>query len=154
MKEKLDFLHELGKKMNAQDNRGTQFPLFVVRQRVRKYNYNQDGEFSERLEDYDEDSLCEKCEKLADEGDVLPDECDDCESSSFVRYDLDYEFDMRAGVFFTEEACDAHIKANHYHYHEPSSYAIGAWRNWEMQKMLQIVSELGSERNEARDCYR
>lgn len=46
------------------------------------------------------------------------------------------------GFFFTEEACEAHIAANKHHYHEPVSYVAYAFRNPELEQLLEALGAL------------
>ena len=59
-----------------------------------------------------------------------------------------YEVERRlinGQVYFTEEECERHIKLNHYHYHKPHSYVVGAWRNIEMETLLDVVHSISNE---------
>lgn len=136
-------LVEIGQAMNAQDPRGTAFPLFVVEHKIRRYvAYADDYDVAERKEEPEKSDLCFDCQNTENE---LPEECENCEIGAFNYYKTEREIDTRAGVFFTAEACDNHIAANNYHYGENArSYAISAWRNPEMQTVLNYLSKLGS----------
>jgi len=146
------FLIELSQKMNEQDNRATQYPLFEVRQKVK--NYCIGGNNSERTEDIDVDDLCPECKKLYNNNKELPDYCDNCYSCCFNTFDWKDEIVDDCGVFFTAEAAQKHIDENHYHYNEPFVFATGSWRNPEMQKVMQIISSLTTEDGKPRDCYK
>lgn len=41
--------------------------------------------------------------------------------------------------FLTNEECKKHIKANHYHYNNPRSYAMTAWRSPQVEKLYNIL---------------
>ena len=43
-------------------------------------------------------------------------------------------------VYLTEKAAQHHIDSNSYHYHEPFIYVVGAWRNPEIQTLMQLMS--------------
>lgn len=102
-------LKDIGIEMVGQDNRATQYPLFVIQE---------DGlRPSAPWEDYDSVDISEDGE----EG----------------HYKIEPVFDLRAGVFFTTKACQQHIDENDYHYTNPRVYAISAWRNPEMQAVQQ-----------------
>lgn len=159
----LDDLKKIGKEMNAQDNRLTQFPLFVVQEKVRKYvSYSDDYECIERKSDFEFNDLCEACQELFEKGETLPETCEDCPTACFDYYNFEWEFDLKSGVFFTAKACEEHIAQNHYHYNtEVRSYAIGAWRNPEMQSVMQALSVFGSKKDNdtldvsiAKACYK
>lgn len=154
-KEDLDFLIELGKKINAQDPRGTQSPLFIIKQKVK--NYGPDGCCNEadRIDEPDRDYLCESCEKLLDNDEMLPEWCDHCDHDAFNWYNWeDAPVIEDVGVFITAEAAQDHIDANDYHYCKPFTYGIGTWRNPEMKRVLEILSKLGSNDGQPRDTYR
>ena len=126
-------LKKLSLTMREQNNRMTKYPLFVVQVDRKIYGAEDWCSEVERKEDFDPKLLCPKCELLNDAGEFLEDYCDDCKPGCFAWFRLEPEFDLRAGVFFTEEACEQHIKINSYHYENPRSFAVGAWRNPEMQ---------------------
>ena len=141
-------LKKIGSEMNTQDNRSTQFPLFVIQ--VLKKVYKENGNETERRDiDYiDTNDLCENCARNYDKGGDFPDVCDECPSSLFISFDEEWQFDLRPGVFFTAKACEDHIAQNDYHYDkEIRSYAIGAWRNPEMQSVMQALSVFGSKKD-------
>jgi hypothetical protein len=54
---------------------------------------------------------------------------------------IKYE-DRYTGMFLTEQACETHIKENHYHYKNPRSYVMHAWRNPELEQLLEILGAL------------
>lgn len=151
----LQFLTELGRKMNAQDNRMTQFPMFQIRHKVKRYlSYDMDWDEKERNFDGGGE-ICEKCEEnYADgEGDDYPNDCDECDVECFRYFVWEDEIVNNCGNFFTEEAAEEHIRLNHYYYYEPYTYAIGSWRNEELQEVLNILSRLGSDNGEAKNYY-
>ena len=43
------------------------------------------------------------------------------------------------GCFLTKRACQLHIAQNGYHYSEPHTYAMTAWRNPEFERLLHIL---------------
>jgi len=46
-------------------------------------------------------------------------------------------------MFITNDACKAHIKANHYHYAaDAHSYAMTAWRSPEIERLWKIIETL------------
>jgi len=142
----LDFLIELGKEMNTQNNRSTQFPAFVVMQKVKVYG---DSSYCSEVErknsdDYNwEDVLCDKCQKLLEDGKELPDLCDDCNDEGFLWFNWEDKIVDNCGMFLTAKAAQRHIDENHYHYNKPFTYGISCWRNYEMQRVLEILSKLG-----------
>jgi len=143
--EDLNYLIELGKKMNQQSNRMTQFPMFVVKQKVKRYGDCSWCDEVERVDGVDYNDLCENCHKKMENNEDYSEYCDDCDEKSFVWFKWDDKIVEECGSFFTSEAAEQHIRLNHYHYHEPFVYGIPSWRNFEMQKVLKILSKLGGD---------
>lgn len=137
-------IKEIGKEMVKQNNRMTQYVMFVIMQDV---------------------------EVLADENHedgyaryYSPDGCD-CDAQPGVE-DGSKKFDKykhedycigwfkkeqqpvvkSAGIFFTAKACQDHIDANHYHYKNPTVYGICSWRNPEMQAVQKHLIETAGEK--------
>lgn len=142
-KEEQEFINELSEEMHSQDRRCTQNVGFMVSHIVKVYT--DDGEFSERTEDFDDYDLCEDCMELYKCSERLPDECSFCSSDAFHYYNKERTLDTRMGsVFLTAKACDLHIQQNRHHYEEdPKSYGISFWRNPEMIKLARIIFKLG-----------
>jgi len=165
-------LHETSKLMRSQSNRHTQFPLFVVVEKLevpkpddcgqytKYFNGDTLSEISSETYDALDDYLCSD---EVDENDielikVLEDAgynaLEEVELTDWrkVCYDIEDVVSDRAGVFFTEAACELHIRQNYYHYTEPRSYVISAWRNPEMVATMQMILKLTGE--EIPDYYR
>jgi len=138
----MDDLKTIGMSMAEQDNRGTQYPLFVIQVDYKDYAL-EGGDWDEKeRKDHDlinERDLCGKCAKLWEKSE-LPEECWEwgCEES-FDYFTVKTKFDLEAGVFFTEEACHQHIEENKHHYDNPTSYVVSAWRNPEMVAVMQTI---------------
>ena len=49
-------------------------------------------------------------------------------------------------AFLTEKACKEHIQANNYHYSKPIDYLSLAFRNPELEKVMQFICELSGEK--------
>ena len=145
-KEDLDFLIELGKKMNEQNPRGTQNPMFIIKQKVRVYGESGCCNETERREDYDGD-VCDSCQKLLDNDEELPDDCPYCDDECFVHFNWEDEAVEDTSAFFTAEAAQEHIDLNDYHYHKPFTYATGTWRNPEMRRLQNILAKLGGDKD-------
>lgn len=152
-KEHVKFLVDLGKKMNKQDNRSTAHVLFMVSVEKKIYvSKDWDYEEVERIEDSWGD-MCDKCKKKEENDKKVPNFCEDCDDDCFAYFKKERVTDDTAGVFFTAQACDDHIKRNHYHYCKPKSYGICAWRNDEMQEVQKILSILGSKEGKVEYNY-
>lgn len=129
-------IEDIGVEMAAQSNRHTQFPMFAIQVDVKRYVDSRMGyDGSERSED----GICDICADLDDE---RPTECDDCE---WVYYQIEQQFELEPGIFFTAKACQEHIDANHYHYSNPKVYGVGAWRNPELQAVQQHLLALAGK---------
>ena len=133
-------IKSIGEEMNRQDNRATQFPLYVVQETKEVITHEDFADYyicvDEEGQKMDEESLCEDCEGE----DELRSPCVGCGFSRRVPVKEEEVFALRAGVFLTAKACEEHIESNKYHYSKPRSYAISAWRNYEMQAIMQFLS--------------
>lgn len=112
-----------GKRMATQDNRSTQYVLFVIRNRVKRYvpdeNFNFRGEGENYHDGYDDELG--------------------------APYNYVMEFDLTPGVFFTEQAALQHLAENAHHYSKPEVYGVGAWRNPEMQAVMRQIIKAGDQ---------
>jgi len=133
---------EIAAAMLEQDNRGTQYPLFVVRHTTKVFveGADYDGEQRKDGDLLDITTLCTSCLALREEGEVLPDECGECHIEAYDYYKNKAVIDTRAGYFFTEQACEQHILQNNYHYEKDAhSYVVSAWRNPELVAVMQNI---------------
>jgi hypothetical protein len=151
-----EFLIELSKKLNTQDERATNLPQFVVQEDVEvehggpnyweadvKRRRTTEGMGSGK--DYYEALLCYECTKEFESDtafDDLPVDCEKCDEGLFVFVDIKQEFKMEAGAFLTAEACDKHIRLNKHHYSNPRSFAVSSWRNPEMEQLINWIKSL------------
>lgn len=145
--ETVDF-QKLAEEIVTQDNRGTQFPLFVVciKRKVLTRDGHEDDFIltDEEGQEMDEESLCDDCVGE----DELRTPCVTCGFYQRLPVKEQEEFDLRSGVFLTAAACDWHINVNKHHYEGLSahSYAVSAWRNEEIQAVIQlIITSAGKE---------
>lgn len=150
----MEELKKIGAEMNAQSNRLTQYPLFVIQveKQIECSHYRAEY-YSHVDEEYNEltdNELCKTCRETSHEENHI--ECSECNCEHILPVIDVKEFDLKAGVFLTAEACDDHIKANKYHYNKPQSYAVSAWRNPEMQTIVKFLSKLPN--GEAKSCYK
>ena len=49
-------------------------------------------------------------------------------------------------MFITKESCKNHIRLNGYHYHNPHTYAMTAWRSPEVEKLWKLLEETDWEK--------
>lgn len=132
---------DTGNAMIEQNNRGTQYPLFAIQDDFDVYvEPGEDYDRRQRPEDIQTYWLCDACSDLYNDGETLPDDCDDCDEDAFEHFRVERRLTVeRVGVFFTEKAATDHIIVNSYHYKNPSVYAIAAWRNPEMVAVMQQI---------------
>lgn len=149
-------LKETSRLMRTQDNRGTQYPLFIIQQEVetvtgdgrgdRTIYWNGGDQLSITAEQYevledaeDKEEPDEAVLKVLEE--VGLDGLSDFDPSDWERLEVkdEYVFADNAGFFFTEKACHDHIESNKHHYNKPRSYVISAWRNHELQCTMRTI---------------
>lgn len=140
----MKYIDEIALEMVKQNNRATQYPLFVVMETVEVCVPDSQADGSHRKDDddgIDPNYLCEDCLKLAQKEEDLPDWCNDCDSECFWSYRKDERPNLLPGVFFTAKACQEHIDSNKYHYTHPKVFGVGAWRNPEMVEVMHNLIE-------------
>lgn len=155
-------LIETSRLMREQDNRGTQYPLFIIQQEVETVTGDGRGDRTIYWNGGDQTSMTDEQYEILDgaEDEVEPDETtlkvleevgldevSDFDSNDWERLEVKDEFVFadNAGFFFTEKACHDHIEANKYHYNKPRSYVISAWRNPEMVATMHMILKLTGE---------
>jgi hypothetical protein len=52
---------------------------------------------------------------------------------------------LNSGMYFTQQACQTHIDENYYHYNNARPFAYSAWRNPELQMVMQFVLVEGGD---------
>jgi hypothetical protein len=153
-----NFINDLARKMSTQEIRATQFPLYYVYEKedlwVNEDNFDRVG--------FANDEGLKITEIQDEEGNTWQLDKDNfnewvCIETEERISDIDAEdkFGLKkvyikevskpvvnVGPFLTEEAAKKHIEANYYHYNEPYIYVNSAWRNYEMQELMQIIFEL------------
>ena len=141
----------IGKELAHQNNLGTAWPIWCVMEHKKVYvDYMQSWDGKERQDpDYfDPEDLCDDCHALYEAGD-LPDECasDLCDESTFAYYNtVDVpSFWKGPGMFLTQKACQEHIDSNRYDYTNPRTYAYRAYRNYELQPIIQALILMAGE---------
>ena len=138
-------IEQLKNEMLVQDKRHTAWPIFVVVEDQKIYHVSDDSDGKER-KDADlidlESDVCEECYAHHSEHGELPDECDNWEcDGSFVTYRIEKDVpNMRAGFFFTADACNEHIKNQRHHYNATAkSYAISAYHNHHLREVMEYL---------------
>ncbi|OFV68926.1 hypothetical protein [Acetobacterium wieringae] len=156
--EDIKFLIELQGKLNSQENDGNANPVFwgvMEEQKVPALPGCEDGVElaidSERV--YSEDELDElkqwmsdvgyfnECEldsiyDLEDAKGVLIEKDIDCE---IYTYRIEGVLTKNTGAFLTKEACREYIDQFGYNHSKPYTYAMTAYRNFELEKLLKII---------------
>lgn len=155
----IKFLIELQKEMNTQDTDCQADPRYwVVAENKREYGFDSDyadgicfcshdgdtwdssDEFIKHLvenEEIEEDDVT-NLSSLSPE-DII----DSLDSSNYFicGYRNCYDIPSPNTMFLTKKSCKKHIESNNYHYSEPHSYAMTAWRNYEMYKLYEIIQK-------------
>lgn len=161
-------LMELSKEMTTQDKRCTAMPhMFQIRTTEKVAAYpGQDDEVwvnDEGGELNDESEMRKFITEHIFENDLSLDE-ENAQAQAKEKVDAMSEYDLEEyledthcgnwwkvnqttafkyqNIFLTAKACDAHIKANHYHYNEPVTYLNHAYRNPEMELISKFLCEL------------
>jgi hypothetical protein len=152
-------LLETSRLMREQNNRGTQYPLFIIQQEVETITGDGRGDKTIYWNGNDQTSIkAETYEALenAQDNEVSDDEIEELLSEAGLEWLADFNtndwerlevknefvFADNAGFFFTEKACHDHIESNNYHYNKPRSYVISAWRNPEIVATMQMILKL------------
>jgi hypothetical protein len=155
--EMYDFLIELSRELNTQNHRATQMPYFFQIQTKEEVPaavgcgiqaWYCDGSKIETDEEIMETIFEYKGWDLESKEDI--DKYNQCflyeievmlENIGFrkVYYELSEKYE---NAFLTEKACREHIVANKHHYCEPIDYLSYAFRNPELEKVMQFLCEL------------
>ena len=146
-------LAEISRNMNAQDNRCTAYPiLFQIQTNEQKAapegcgepGWYSDGtvleteeEITDAIFDYKDEELTKDAIRSLSE--LARDEM--MEEAGWEKGYYIYEHKYQ-NAFFTEKACEEHIRLNHYHYAEPKSYVDHAFRNPEMEIIQNFLINL------------
>ena len=161
-----EFLKDLQHELNTQDNDGTADPLYwmvmekkkvLARDGEPRVPYD-DGAYSldelvqiinEEIKEYDQD--------MQDEWETQTDHNDIEDVAEFAYYMLDWKhinyndiyyvkdedyISHFSGAFLTKRACKKHIETNMHHYREPRTYAMCAYRNYELERLLKILKTM------------
>lgn len=138
-----DTIIAIGEELATQDNLATMFPVWYVTEL--KQIPNENGEHKERKDsDYiDTDDLCDDCASYYLGNDEIPEKCMSgsykCDDT-FWSYDLERQYTSYGSCFFlTRKACQEYIDSNSYHFNKPQPYAGSAFRNDEIQPVIQAL---------------
>lgn len=157
--EQYDALVHMSNAMAVQDNAGTANPLFCVYQKEKVmvpegygdgvHWHDGDGNFIDEEDIDDDETIKEYCEEHPEDKDL--DAEDILKKLGYEKFYYKIE-DVPAPdgqVYFTHESAQEHIRRNHYHYHEPFVFVNSAWRNDEMQLLMDVVAAItGGKRHQ------
>ena len=168
-------LMELSKEMVAQDNRATSMPpyIFQVRttdecaayggqgEQVWVNDYGNELRTEEEMREYVQECICDpegRVNRLNDEeakkrAKKMVDIMGYCELEEYllarekdgwhaVNVGTEYNYH---NAFFTDKACNAHIKSNHYQYNEPVGYLSYLDGNPEMELVFKFLYGLSEK---------
>jgi len=155
--EMYEFLMNLSEELNTQNHRCTAMPYFFQIQTkeevaaaegcgIEAWYY--DGSKIETDEDIRETIFeYKEWDNDSKEDNELYNNLDGGEIEELLEdmgfYKINYELsDKYENAFLTEKACREHIRLNDYHYREPIDYLFFAFRNPELEMVLQFLCEL------------
>jgi hypothetical protein len=157
-KDSLDFIKNLSHEILSQDNRMTATPYFyVIRDKVvqcvpegcgSETRYALDHpEYLMTKEDTEAHILENYSDEITEEYSIEDKLSDMISEGSITEYDIDVQTitPENHNIFFTETACKKHLCANMHHFKSPSTYVRHAWRNPEIETLLNIVHELAKQ---------
>jgi hypothetical protein len=158
-----EFLMNLSKELNTQDHRGTRMPyIFQIQEKKEmpahegsgdEVLYNNEDECEVRRLDEKIEWLCEWAhdnafglhshEEIRKQYESLSEYDIDSllEDKGFSKYNVQ-EIDVYSNAFLTSKACDEHIQCNKHNLNNPVNYLSGAFRNPELEKVMQFLCEL------------
>lgn len=137
----LEKLLEIARRMKNQDTQCTAHPVYVVQERRRVYGIDPqwtddivwlyDGE---EIDDSDEDLI--KAKRYYEEHLEEPEP-----EWTRTGYIDRWEF---VQLFFSREAADDYIRSNKHRLKDPHVYVDSAYRNYELQDIIEILNRLGA----------
>ena len=159
--EMYEFLMNLSEELNTQNHRCTAMPYFFQIQTkeevaaaegcgIEAWYY--DGSKIETDEDIRETIFeYKEWDNDSKEDNELYNNLDGGEIEELLEdmgfYKINYELsDKYENAFLTEKACREHIRLNDYHYREPIDYLSFAFRNPELEMVLQFLCELSGSK--------
>jgi hypothetical protein len=148
-----DFLMELSKELNSQNNRATAVPYFfqietdeeiAVPDGCGTHAWYYDGSKIETDEEivrqifdyYDGEKPIEDIKKLSES-----EKEEELKNMGWNECNYDY-MKKYQNAFLTEKACRAHIAGNQHHYNKPIDYLSHAFRNPELEMVLVFIMGL------------
>lgn len=157
--EQHEFLLAMAKAMMTQDNRITENPLYCVYQKKEVPKPEGCGDetawfSSDAQHTLYEDDIDEFIERYIyehpEDKDLSREDILEKDGYRKVEFSIE-DVPVEGQVYLTEAVAQEHIRCNGYHYTKPFVYVVSAWRNPELQQLMQIVLSLAGER---KDIYR
>lgn len=163
------FLAELAKELNTQDNAATRNPIWCIMDKEIVFTPDGNGDFKvvtddERtmpLEDFADEIAEQVPEELAQEVNDAICLCDDTDElravlDNYTDEDPDdyrmYEADKEDRIcrdatgFLTKKSAEEHLRLNAHHYsNEARAYALSAWRNPVFERLINIIKNTNWE---------
>ena len=145
--ETYDFLKNMMHEIETQDNRSTRLPiLYVIKETIREYgieeDYRTDGfEWIKDDESYTWDEVIESVrEQIEDDSFDVTEEDASMEGFKKVFYrNIERYSD---NFFFTEKAAKEHLRINGHNLTKPQDYVIHAFRNDEIEGVINAIKEI------------
>lgn len=100
---------------------------------------------NENIEDYDEETQMRWQEIDNDDFDAILDFIKDdmnIHNASVIQVEEKWKLSRHTGAFLTKRACKQYIENFGYNHDKPHTYAMTAYRNFELEKLLKILSNL------------
>ncbi len=158
-----EFLMELSKELNAQDHRHTAMPYFVQIMTDKQVVacegcgteiwVNCDGdqlETEEEIKEYITESLVNELSLSDKDADLKYEEMVGewewkvegwLESHDYRKVNVTTE-QRYENAFLTVKACKQNIKCNRHHYNNPKTYIQSAFRNPELEKVMEFICSI------------
>lgn len=162
--EAIEFLQSLKIEMLTQDNDCQADPRFwVVAQNKKEYGVDSgysDGEVVCSDDGAEWEDTQEFIEYLLEneyltEKDINPDYNYDLQEVldilgnndfSLIGYRNNFDSICENTMFLTKSDCKKHIELNHYHYKNPHTYAMTAWRSPQVEKLYDVIKNTDWEK--------
>ena len=167
--EDMEFLKGLAHQLKTQDRRGTNKPVIYQILDINVRWDNDDSQGFDEVKIYGDDgsildTLEEMKQYIIDYPEAFETDLDDLKKEVIEEYGIDEiveiykeaEFNISYGhherelknAFLTKKSAEQHLDENGHHYHEKAHiYVSYAWRNLELEKVLNIIEKLDKEEN-------
>ena len=165
--EEIRFLKQLAHKLKTQDRRGTSKPVIYQILDINVRWDNDDSEGFDEVKVFDNDgnildTLEDMKKYIIDNPEEFEIDLEDLSKETIENYDIDEiieiykeaKFDVSYGhceqelknAFLTKKSAEQHLEENGHHYHEKAHiYVSYAWRNAELEKLLDILEKFDKE---------